>query len=299
MAAEVISSIITSGAEFFARLGLPPQKTTPADVRRAYRRRALVCHPDKTDHPRANEAFQQLSEAFECLHDENKQATYVRTAMRQQERQAHKRRRHDEGEGSKKRRAGASAAEATWYQRARSWADIERELARREEAERIVRERFVADQSSKFNCRETERLLLRAQKICRTLDERKSGGGADTEVNPLWATLVEQEAAAAAISEDLPEGWEARQSHNSTLYYFHARTGQSSAVHPVRIQRRLTEMLYWSKRCHYDIFCLSWCCPRRMVWLQDPVKRAEKAEASCSTARPGGGAREQLTEIME
>jgi hypothetical protein len=234
MAAEAISAILSS-ADFFARLGLPRQQTAAADVRRSYRRRALQCHPDKSDHPRANEAFQQLSEAFECLHDEKAQAVYLHTARQQQEQgHRHKRRRSDTsgGVGGKKRRADGSTAGATWYQRARSWADIERELARREEAERVIRERFVASQSSKFNCRETERLLLRTQKICRTLDERKTG----TEVNPLWATLVEQEAAAAAISENVPEGWETRRSHDGSLYYFHARTGESSSEHPVRAQ---------------------------------------------------------------
>ena len=237
MAAEVIGAILTS-ADFFARLGLPRQKIAPADVRKAYRRRALQCHPDKTDHPRANEAFQQLSEAFECLHDEKAQAAYLLVAIRQQQKQQqqrdHKRRRSDDGGGSKKRRSGGSTAGATWYQRARSWADIERELARREKIERAIRAQFVASQSSKFSCREAERLLLRAQKICRTLDERKSDGDGDKKINPLWATLVEQEAAASAMLDDLPEGWEARRSHHGTLYYFHARTGQSSSEHPVR-----------------------------------------------------------------
>ena len=239
MAADVIGAILTSD-DFFARLDLPRQKIAPVDVRKTYRRRALQCHPDKTDHPRANEAFQQLSEAFECLHDEKAQAAYLLAAIRQQQQQQqqqqqrdHKRRRSDDGGGSKKRRSGSTTG-ATWYQRARSWADIERELARREEVERAIRARFVASQSSKFSCREAERLLLRAQKICRTLDERKSDGGGDKTINPLWATLVEQEAAAAAMLDDLPQGWETRRSHNGTLYYFHARTGQSSSDHPVR-----------------------------------------------------------------
>ena len=47
MAAAAGSAIgtILSGAEFFARLGLPRQQTEPAAVRSAYRKRALQCHP--------------------------------------------------------------------------------------------------------------------------------------------------------------------------------------------------------------------------------------------------------------
>jgi curved DNA-binding protein CbpA len=270
-ASEAIANILASD-DFFARLGLPRQKAEPAEVRRTYRRRALQCHPDKTDHPRANEAFQQLSEAFECLHEEKSQAAYLRTALQQhrREEQRHqKRKRGDGGGGDGKKR---SAAGGTWYQRARSWADIERELARREEAERVMRAQFVASQSSKFNSREAERLLLRAQKICRTLDERRTSDA----VNPLWATLVEQEAAAAALFEDLPEGWEARRSHGGVLYYFHAKTGQSSSVHP------------------------------------DPAVAAERERAREGAAAPsapgaaagasssgGGNARGQLTEMLE
>ena len=47
-------------------------------MRRQYRRLALLCHPDKTEHKDANRAFQALSEAFECLHDPEKQAVYFR-----------------------------------------------------------------------------------------------------------------------------------------------------------------------------------------------------------------------------
>lgn len=260
MATEAIGSILAS-ADFFARLGLPRQKAAPADVRRIYRRRALLCHPDKCSHPSANEAFQLLSEAFECLHDEKAQDFYLRNTIQQERRREnHKRRRNDDSSASsKKRAAGGCASGAAWYQRARSWADIERELARREEAERIARARFVASQSNKFNCREVERLLLRAQKICRTLDERKSGGK-DVEINPLWATLVEQEAAATAISEDIPDGWEARRAHNGTLYYFHARTGQSSSVHPVRYQRIKHCFAHDIQLCWIELHCIALSC---------------------------------------
>ena len=238
---------------------------------------------DKTNHPRANEAFLLLSEgestpavlatsravsspqldfpgmggaglrdclhfwtAFECLHDAKSQAVYLSEksgsadgggAFRQPGHGHHKRKRGGGDAGSHWQKKAAPAPE----RRARSWAEVERDLARREEAERVLRASFVASQSFKFSSKETERLLVRAQKICRTLDERNS----PDEVNPLWATLVEQEVAVAGpTTNDLPEGWEVRESRGvqmlgggrgaggGTWYYFHAKTGTSTWEHP-------------------------------------------------------------------
>nr|CAD7205309.1 unnamed protein product [Timema douglasi] len=40
-------------------------------VKKAYRKKALTCHPDKhPDNPRAGELFHQLSQALEVLADE-------------------------------------------------------------------------------------------------------------------------------------------------------------------------------------------------------------------------------------
>lgn len=37
----------------------------------------MRCHPDKVSHPRAKAAFQLLSEAFDCLHDDVQQSIYI------------------------------------------------------------------------------------------------------------------------------------------------------------------------------------------------------------------------------
>ena len=68
MASAALLEILET-EDFFLRLGLPPrQKAAPADVRKSYRKRALLCHPDKSTHPQAGEAFGILAAAFEALH---------------------------------------------------------------------------------------------------------------------------------------------------------------------------------------------------------------------------------------
>ncbi|XP_053692669.1 dnaJ homolog subfamily C member 17 [Sabethes cyaneus] len=50
---------------------------TEADIRKAYRRKALQCHPDKNpDNPKAAELFQELSNALEILIDSSARAAY-------------------------------------------------------------------------------------------------------------------------------------------------------------------------------------------------------------------------------
>lgn len=49
------------------------------EIRKAYRRKALTCHPDKNpDNPKAAELFHQLSEALEVLCDESARVAYDR-----------------------------------------------------------------------------------------------------------------------------------------------------------------------------------------------------------------------------
>jgi curved DNA-binding protein CbpA len=51
----------------FARLGLPDAPCDQITLRRAYKARALLIHPDKCKHAQSKIAFQQLSEAFDTL----------------------------------------------------------------------------------------------------------------------------------------------------------------------------------------------------------------------------------------
>ncbi|GAB0088131.1 dnaJ homolog subfamily C member 17 [Sergentomyia squamirostris] len=52
---------------------------TAIEIRKAYRKKALDCHPDKNpDNPRAAELFQELAKALEILSDESARSAYDR-----------------------------------------------------------------------------------------------------------------------------------------------------------------------------------------------------------------------------
>lgn len=45
------------------------------DIKKAYRKKSLLIHPDKTSNPRAPDAFDRLAAAYQTLLDEKKRAT--------------------------------------------------------------------------------------------------------------------------------------------------------------------------------------------------------------------------------
>ena len=49
---------------------------TPAEIKKSYRRLALLWHPDKNHAPEAAEVFKELSGAFAVLSDPEKRARY-------------------------------------------------------------------------------------------------------------------------------------------------------------------------------------------------------------------------------
>jgi DnaJ-class molecular chaperone len=70
---DAVARVLTA-AHAFDALGLPTAAADPAVVKAAYRKAALSVHPDKSDDPRAEQAFKQLGESYEVLLDPLAQA---------------------------------------------------------------------------------------------------------------------------------------------------------------------------------------------------------------------------------
>jgi DnaJ family protein C protein 9 len=58
-----------------------PRTATAAQIKKAYFKAALVCHPDKTDDPQATARFQKLSRAYSVLSDAEKRTVYDETGI--------------------------------------------------------------------------------------------------------------------------------------------------------------------------------------------------------------------------
>ncbi len=67
---------MSQSKDYYAALGLD-KDATDTDIKKAYRKLAMTCHPDKNpDDPNAKEKFQAISEAYSILSDEEKKGRW-------------------------------------------------------------------------------------------------------------------------------------------------------------------------------------------------------------------------------
>ncbi|KAH8364580.1 hypothetical protein KR084_008472 [Drosophila pseudotakahashii] len=63
------------GKDYYKILGIE-RNASGDEVKKGYRRMALRYHPDKNDHPQAEEQFKEVVAAFEVLSDKEKRQIY-------------------------------------------------------------------------------------------------------------------------------------------------------------------------------------------------------------------------------
>ena len=236
MAAEAVESILR-GEDHWAVLGLARERTAAAAVRHAFRRRALLVHPDKCSHANAERAFRALADAYEALAEPAAQARALARADG-----VVGAARHD----TKRQRRGASPGREK-PSRWRSWAEWERHLERREQLERD----FKTAQSRRYIERAAERTLGRAERCVAELDER--AGIAD---NPLTAFAGRVGAAGGGSSDGGTWGHDGF----AELYpELHAEASRAEAAPPPASgAERLLELLLYLRETHcYCLFCAS------------------------------------------
>merc|ERR1719401_1148360 len=69
---------VVKETSFYDLLGVSPDASA-AQIKKAYYRKAVQCHPDKNPNdPTANERFQELGNAFQVLSDAELRAKYDR-----------------------------------------------------------------------------------------------------------------------------------------------------------------------------------------------------------------------------
>jgi curved DNA-binding protein CbpA len=73
--ASIIEGIKGAGKDYYGILGVA-KDATQADIKKQYRKLALLLHPDKCNLPGAEEAFKSVSSAYSCLGNESSRQTY-------------------------------------------------------------------------------------------------------------------------------------------------------------------------------------------------------------------------------
>uniref|UniRef100_A0A3B3U0U9 DnaJ homolog subfamily C member 17 n=1 Tax=Poecilia latipinna TaxID=48699 RepID=A0A3B3U0U9_9TELE len=153
--------------DLYGLLGIESSATTK-EIKKAYRQKALTCHPDKNpDNPKAAELFHQLSQALEVLTDAAAKAAYdkIRAAKKQAEERNKKlddkRKKIKLDLEARERRAEAQSQEEVQITRT-----LEEEIARLreegsrqlEEEQRLIREQIQRERELKWKCKKDDEL---------------------------------------------------------------------------------------------------------------------------------------------
>ncbi|CAL8272296.1 unnamed protein product [Merluccius merluccius] len=124
---------------------------TPKEIKKAYRQKALTCHPDKNpDNPKAADLFHQLSQALEVLTDAAARAAYDKICAAKKQAEERNRKLDDKRKKIKfDLEARERRAEAQSQEEAKNTRSLEEEIARlREEGSRQLQEeqRLIREQ---------------------------------------------------------------------------------------------------------------------------------------------------------
>ncbi|KAB5562476.1 hypothetical protein PHYPO_G00018220 [Pangasianodon hypophthalmus] len=154
---------------------------TAKEIKKAYRQKALSCHPDKNpDNPKAAELFHQLSQALEVLTDAAARAAYdkVRAAKKQAEERNRKlddkRKKIKLDLEARERQAEAEAQKTEEFKITRT---LEEEIARlREEGsrqlqeeQRLIREQIQKEREWRLNAQSTHADFSSVPQVNRTV----------------------------------------------------------------------------------------------------------------------------------
>ncbi|KAM6912276.1 dnaJ homolog subfamily C member 17 [Xenentodon cancila] len=139
--------------DLYGLLGIESSATTK-QIKKAYRQKALTCHPDKNpDNPKAAELFHQLSQALEVLADSAARAAYDKICAAKKQAEERNRKLDDKRKKIKlDLEARERRAEAQSQEEVQNTRTLEEEIARlREEGSRQLEEeqRLIREQIQK------------------------------------------------------------------------------------------------------------------------------------------------------
>jgi DnaJ family protein B protein 12 len=66
---EEICATILGEKDYYALLGVD-KNASDEEIKKAYRKKSLKCHPDKNKSEKSHDAFKKLSQAYSCLSNE-------------------------------------------------------------------------------------------------------------------------------------------------------------------------------------------------------------------------------------